>query len=222
MFKKVLVVDDIDFNDIAAIQVLKELEVPEIEYVKYCDEALLKIKRAHTDSLPYQLLITDLSFKPDHREDKLKSGEELIEVVKQLYPDMKVIAFSIEDKPYRIKSLFDKYDIDGFVMKGRKSMSDLKKAIQSSYDNDKKFLSAELDYVLQDKTNNEIDDFDILIIKHLSQGIQQENMGDNFKELGITPNSKSTIEKRIAKLRDYFKANNAIHLVAIAKDMGIV
>lgn len=222
MFRKVLVVDDIDFNDIAAIQVLKELEVPEIEYVKYCDEALLKIRRAHADRLPYQLLITDLSFKPDHREDKLKSGEELIEAVKQLYPDMKIIAFSIEDKPYRIKSLFDKYDIDGFVMKGRKSMVDLKNAIQSSYDNDKKFLSAELDYVLQDKTNNEIDDFDILILKHLSQGIQQENMGDNFKELGITPNSKSTIEKRIAKLRDYFKANNAVHLVAIAKDMGIV
>lgn len=222
MFKKVLVVDDIDFNDIAAIQVLEALEVQEIEYVKYCDEALLKIRRAHVDNLPYQLLITDLSFKPDHREDKLKSGEGLIEAVKQLYPDMKVIAFSIEDKPYRIKSLFDKYDIDGFVMKGRKSMADLKKAIQSSYDNDKKYISTELDHVLQDKTNNEIDDFDILILKHLSQGVQQENMGDNFKELGITPNSKSTIEKRIAKLRDYFKANNTVHLVSIAKDMGIV
>jgi DNA-binding NarL/FixJ family response regulator len=222
MFRKVLVVDDIDFNDIAAIQVLNELKVPQIEYVKYCDEALLKIRKAHADGLPYQLLITDLSFKPDHREEKLKSGEDLIEAVKKLYHEIKIIAFSIEDKPYRIKSLFDKYDIDGFVMKGRKSMPDLKKAIQNSYNNNKKYLSAELDYVLQDKTNNEIDNFDILIIKHLSQGIQQENIGDNFKELGITPNSKSTIEKRIAKLKDFFKANNTVHLVAIAKDMGIV
>jgi two-component system capsular synthesis response regulator RcsB len=39
MFKKVLIVDDIDFNDIAAVQVLEELEVPEIAFAKYCDDA---------------------------------------------------------------------------------------------------------------------------------------------------------------------------------------
>lgn len=222
MFKKVLVVDDIDFNDFGAIQVLKELEAPEIEYAKYCDEALLKIKKANLENEPYELLLTDLSFKPDHRINKLNSGEELIEEVRKLFPEMKIIAFSIEDKPYRIKSLFDKYDINGFVMKGRNSISDLKKTIQNVYDNDKKYLSPELDHVLQNKTNNEIDDFDVLIIKHLSQGVQQENIGDNFKTLGVTPNSKSSIEKRIAKLKDYFKANNTTHLVSIAKDMGIV
>lgn len=222
MFKKVLIVDDIDFNDFGAIQVLEALEVPKIEYAKYCDDALLKIKKANLENEPYELLITDLSFKPDHRINKLNSGEELMEEVRKLSPAMKIIAFSIEDKPYRIKSLFDKYDINGFVMKGRNSIPDLKKIIQNVYADEKKHLSSELDHVLQNKTNNEIDDFDILIMQHLAQGVQQENMGDNFKELNITPNSKSTIEKRIAKLRDYFKANNAVHLVAIAKDMGII
>lgn len=43
-----------------------------------------------------------------------------------------------------------------------------------------------------------------------------------FKQEGIFPNSKSSIEKHINKLRIYFKANNTVHLVAIAKDLGIV
>ena len=61
----------------------------------------------------------------------------------------------------------------------------------------------------------------IQLIKQLSIGVPQEKMDEKFKELGITPNSKSTIEKRVSKLKDYFKANNTVHLISIAKDLGI-
>ena len=47
MFRKVLIADDIDFNDLGAAQILKQLNVEEVQYAKYCDEALLKIGRAH-------------------------------------------------------------------------------------------------------------------------------------------------------------------------------
>ena len=221
MFTKVLIADDIDFNDLGAAQILKELEVPEIEYAKYCDEALLKIKKAHLENQPYELLISDLSFKADHRQNKLNSGEELIAVVKQLYPNIQIIVFSIEDRAHRIKLLFDQFDIDGYVMKGRNTIHELKKAIQKAYTNEPENISTELSYILQDKTTSEIDSYDIQLIKHLSLGVTQENMDAKFRELGITPNSKSTIEKRVGKLKDYFKANNTVHLVAIAKDLGI-
>lgn len=222
MFKKVLIVDDIDFNDIAAVQVLEELEVPEIAFAKYCDDALLKIKKAYKDNQPFELLISDLSFKADYRKNILSSGEELIAAVKQLFPEIKIIAFSIEDKSYRIKSLFEKYNINGFVMKGRNSIPELKKAIDMVYKDTQKYLSPELNYILQDKTVNEIDNYDIQLIKYLSIGVTQENMEATFKEAGISPNSKSTIEKRLNKLKIYFKANNPTHLVAIAKDLGLV
>ncbi|WP_281637593.1 response regulator transcription factor [Flavobacterium marginilacus] len=222
MFKKVLIADDIDFNDIAAVQVLEDLEIPEIAYSKYCDDALLKIKRAYKDNEPYELLISDLSFKADCRENTLNSGEELISAVKQLFPEIKIIVFSIEDKSYRIKSLFDKYGINGFVMKGRNSIVELKKAVEVTCQNKQKYLSPDLNYILQDKTVNEIDNYDIQLIKYLSKGVTQENMATAFVEAGITPNSKSTIEKRLNKLKIYFKANNPAHLVAIAKDLGLV
>ena len=98
MFTKVLIVDDIDFNDAAAVQVLNDLNITSIDCSKYCDEALLKIKKAQQENMPFQLLITDLSFKPDHRQEKLQSGQELIDAVKQLFPSIKIIAFSIEDR----------------------------------------------------------------------------------------------------------------------------
>jgi len=222
MFKKVLIVDDIDFNDIAAVQVLNDLEVPQIEYSKYCDDALLKLKKAHLENHPYELLISDLSFKADHRENKLNSGEELIAAVKKLYPEIKIIVFSIEDRAFRIKSLFEELNINGYVMKGRTSIYDLKNAIEKAYRNEEKNISQELMHLLHDKAVIEIDKYDIELIRHLSFGVPQESMEATFKEKGITPNSKSTIEKRIAKLKDYFKANNPAHLVSIAKDLGII
>jgi two-component system, NarL family, captular synthesis response regulator RcsB len=222
MFQKVLIVDDIDFNDIAAAQALRDLGVLQIDCAKYCDEALLKIKNADRENNPYQLLISDLSFKEDHRTESLKSGEALVAKVRELFPAMKVIVFSIEDKSYRIKSLFEKFDIAGYVIKGRNSMTQLKKAVQIIFDTKEKFLSPELNYILQDKTIQEIDNYDIELIKQLSYGIPQESMDAKFLELGIKPNSKSTIEKRISKLKIYFKASNPAPLVSIAKDLGLI
>ncbi len=222
MFTKVLIADDIDFNDLGAAQILQELDVLEIQYAKYCDEALLKIKKAQLDGSPFQLLISDLSFKADHQLNKLNSGEELIVAVKKQCPDIKVIVFSIEDRAHRIKLLFDELNIDGYVIKGRNTIYDLKRAIQKSYNNEPENISPELLYLLHDKTTSEIDNYDVQLIKYLSIGISQENIETEFKKEGISPNSKSSIEKHINKLKIYFKANNTVHLVAIAKDLGII
>lgn len=222
MFKKVLIVDDIDFNDAAAKQVLKEFEIPTIECSKYCDDAFLKIKKAHQDGTPYQLVISDLSFKPDYRDENLKSGQELIQAIKHSFPVIKIIAFSIEDKSFAIKSLFENLAIDGYVVKGRNSMIDLKNAVQLIATTNEKFISKELSHVLGDKSVNEITNYDIKILECLSQGVLQDAMEAKFKELGITPSSKSTIEKHIGKLKVYFAANNTTHLVAITKDLGII
>lgn len=222
MFTKVLIADDIDFNDVGAVVTLEQLGVPNIEYAKYCDEALLKIKKAHLEGSPFQLLISDLSFKSDHRINQLHSGEELILAVKQQFPSIKIIVFSIEDRAHRIKLLFEELKIEGYVLKGRNTLYDLKRAIQKAYTNEAENISPELLHILQDKTTSEIGPYDVLLIKYLSQGISQENMETVFKQEGISPNSKSSIEKHLNKLKIYFKANNTVHLVAIAKDLGIV
>ena len=113
------------------------------------------------------------------------------------------------------------YKINAYVHKGRNSIEQLKEAITQVYDRDDFYLSPNLKHVLRDNSTKEIDDFDVALIKQLAIGITQDELEQRFKELGITPNSKSTIEKRLSKLKDHFRANNTVHLIAIAKDMGI-
>lgn len=222
MFKKVLVAEDLDSISIAVVQVLEELKVSVIDHVKYCDEGLLKVKKALLEKEPYDLLITDLSFKLDHRKANLTSGDELIEAINTVQPELKKIVFSIEDKSYRIKNLFNELGINAYVSKGRNSITELKNAIESTFKNEEKILSSDLSFSFNDKALIEIESYDISILKLLSQGYILESISKEFKDLSITPNGTSSIEKRINKLKIYFKANNNVHLIAIAKDFGLV
>ena len=201
---------------------MNDFNIDNFQHAKYCDDAFLKVRKAIQDNEPYDLLISDLSFKKDHREVKIGSGDELIQKVRELQPDIKIIAYSIEDKSVRIKSLFDDSEINAFVLKGRNSIDDLKKALTLISSSEQKFISPEVASALQEKGNYEIDDVDIKILKYLSDGTSQDEIIEIFKSNDIKPNSKSAMEKRLAKLKDFFKANNTIHLVSITKDMGII
>lgn len=221
MFKKVLLAEDIDSINAGVIQALNEVGVAQIDHVKYCGDAILRIRKAVLDNTPYDLFISDLSFEPDYREDKIKSGEEAIAQARVIDPDIKILVYSVENKSFRVKSLFEKNGINGYVLKGRKSLDELKIAITQLYNQDEIYLSSSLQHILKEKTVRQIDDYDIKIIKQLAEGITQDDLEMRFKELGITPNSKSTIEKRISRLKDHFRANNTVHLISIAKDLGI-
>ena len=222
MFSKVLVAEDLDSISITVIQALEEISIVEVHHAKYCDDAYLKIKKALYDNAPYDLLISDLSFKPDHRENRLKSGEELIEAVKKVQPDIKTIVFSIEDKTFRIKSLFNNHGINAYVSKGRESIPELKKAIQRINNNQENNYSDELSLILRNQSLFEIEAYDISILKSLSKGYTLDDISAEFKDSGIIPNGGSSLEKRINKLKIYFKASNNVHLIAITKDLGLV
>jgi two-component system capsular synthesis response regulator RcsB len=222
MFKKVLVAEDLDSISITVIQVLEDLNIPIIDHVKYCDDALLKIKKGIAEKDPYDLIISDLSFKSDHRKVKLSSGEELIAAINKVQPSIKKIIFSIEDKSYRIQSLFNDLAINAYISKGRNSIDELKKAIERTFRNEEKIVSSNLSSTFSDKAVIEIESYDISILKLLAKGYTLENISSEFKNISITPNGTSSIEKRINKLKTFFKANNNVHLIAIAKDLGLI
>ncbi|WP_046743005.1 helix-turn-helix domain-containing protein [Kordia zhangzhouensis] len=221
MFTKVLIAEDMDDINAGVLKALSELEIATIDQAQYCDDADLKAKRARKDNVPYDLLITDLSFVKDHRKQKLSSGEELLIKLKEEQPALKVIVYSVEDKLQRVRRLFQEYDIDAYVCKGRKSLLELKNAIKAISGGDT-YLSPKVRNALSPKTAMEIDDYDIGLLKLLSKGMSQDEIASDLKKRSISPNSLSSIEKRLSKLKIYFKANNAIHLIANAKDLGLI
>ena len=223
MFKKVLIAEDLDSISQSIVQTLENLAVSNIQQVKYCDDAMLRIKKALAENEPFDLLITDLSFKQDHRDNNLVNGEELITAVKKLQPNIKTIVFSIEDKSFKINTLFNNLEIDAYVIKGRNSINELEKAIDSVYNNEIRILLPNTAAnTSTEKSIIEIEAYDISLLKLLSKGLIITEIAAEFKNSGIVPNGTSSIEKRLNKLKTYFKANNNVHLIAIAKDMGLI
>ncbi len=221
MTNKVLVADYFDCISLSVKQILEKSDVFETNEAKYCDEAYLKIKRAISDNIPYNLLICDLNFKTDHKNTNLNSGEELISAIKKLQPDIKIIVFSDEVKSFRIKSLFKNYNINSFVYKGRNSVIELDKAIQAIFVEEIKNPSLEIE-ALNHKSLVNIRERDISLIKLISNGYTLSEISKDFKKSGINPNSESSIEKWINKLRIHLNAKNKVHLIAITKDLGLI
>lgn len=221
MFKKILVVEDIDSISLGMETLLKKIDFAEVIFTKYCDEAFLKIKKANLDKQPFDLLITDLSFKESHRDEKLLSGESLIAAVKQEQPGLNIIVYSIEERGYLLRHLLDDLDINGYVSKGRESTGELLKAIKEVYMG-KKYVSAHLAHLKKPIVVEEMDDLDLEIITLLGEGLMQNEIVEKFKNSGKKLASISSIEKRIIRMRTSLKARNTTHLVSIAKDLGII
>lgn len=220
MLKKILISEDFDSYNIGIKKTVEELKIPIIDQAFYCDDALLKIKRAIMDHDPYDLLITDLSFASDYREQKLEGGEDLILAAKNEQPDLKVIVFSIENRFHKIKSMFDRYKINGFVTKGRNDTKELHKAIISVNQNET-YISND-NYKTTQNNLYELSEYDINLLKLLSQGNTQKEVEQHLKENHIVPNSESSIEKRLALLRASFNAKDTKQLLSLIIELGII
>ena len=222
MFQKVLIAEDMDFINSGIKSELTKLGIGQIDYVQYCDEALLKLKRARLDHTPYDLLISDLSFEMDATTQKITSGDELVKEVRKEFPDLKIVVFSVEDKIFRIQTLFNEYKINGYVWKGRSGLQELKKALQKIATTKSFYISPQVASAISTSEAIEILDYDIFLIECLSKGYLQEQISEELKNKEWTPTSVSSIEKRLKFLREHFNATNPAHLVSIAKDLGLI
>lgn len=221
MFKKVLVVDDIDSINHAVASVLDAINVEQVEYAQYCDQAYLKGKKALLDGEPFELLICDLSFKSDYRREKITSGKELIAILKKEDPQLKVIVNSIEDQPHTIKTLWDSGNIDGYVCKDRQGMKELKEAILNIYEGNT-YNSPRIARSLKQENLILLSEFEIKLLTFISMGYTQDEIQEKFKQMNISPGSKSAIEKSLKEMRDEFGAKTTPHLIGIVKDLKLI
>lgn len=220
MFKKVLIAEDYETYNLGVIKTLDELGIPEYDFVNYCDDACSKIKKSIELNSPYDLLITDLSFEEDYREQKIKSGRELILTLKEIAPELRIIVFSIENKPKSIEDLFKKYNVNSFVSKGRNDAKELKKAISAVAEKGY-YLPHEIRFSIK-KNSIEFSDYDVTLISMLAKGLKQQEMEDYLKENDIKPFGRSSLEKRLNDLRESMNAKNNIEMVVKCKDLGII
>jgi len=218
---RIFVSEDIDSNNLGVTTTLRHMGFAYIGHSQYCDESLLKLKKAVLDAKPYELLITDLSFDTTRETKKLQNGQELITAIKEIDPEIKVIVFSVEDDQTTIKSLFTDQKIDGYVCKGLNGLKELQNSIEVIAQN-KTYTCPVASAVLQQKNVLELDAYEQELLLLLAQGFKQNEISVLLKEKGIAPNSVRSVEANISKLKDYFNASNTTHLVYVASCMGLI
>ncbi len=222
MFQNVLIAEDQHTIHKGLEATLKSLHVSEVDSVQYCDDALLKVQAAIKNGTPYEILITDLSFKEDHRQRKLVSGEDLIRTVRVVQPNLKIIVFSVEHRIGKIKNLIDVYGIDAYVEKGRDESREIKKALNALLDG-QLYFSKGIDQLLRSANDlRETDQFDQLILQLLAKGLKREQIADYFEERNLPNKSLRSIEKRLTNLKLLFNAQTSEQLIAIAIDRGMI
>ncbi|MDR6921473.1 response regulator [Chryseobacterium sp. 2987] len=221
MFEKILIAEDHESSSISVQKTLEDLHITNADYVYYCDDALAKIQKSIRENDPYDLLITDLFFEEDHREQNIKNGTELIQKIRELQPSIKVIVFSAEHRSGVIDSLFTQYHINGYVRKARNDSKELKKSIASVFINEN-YLSFDLKQEVKKLNSYEFTAYDINIVSLLAKGILQKNIPDHLKAKGITPNGLSSVEKKLNSLKEDLQVTSNEQLIAFCKDLGVI
>ncbi len=220
-FTKVLVAEDTDSNNFGVVTKLKDVGVTTIGQSQYCDDALLKLKKAKFDKQPYQLLISDLSFVNPHRKSVIKNGAALIKAAKKAQPTLKVIVFSVIDKRTTIQDLLEKQGVNGYVCKGLNGLKELENAL-NALTNDEQFTCPVATAVLSHRNVLELSDYEQQLLRLLANGYKQSEISAHFKACGTNPSSIRSIEANVSKLRDTFDARNSHQLVHMATSLGLI
>lgn len=222
MFTKVLVAEDYEIANQGIIKILNDtMGIHNIQEAKYCDDAYLKFRKAHNDQEVFELLITDLSFREDHKTQTRTSGVDLIKDIKKIQPDIKVIVYSQENRPDKINMLFEKFKVNGYVCKGQNAVKELIACVNGVYQGNT-IRPLALTNTNASGMMIQLDDLDMILLEELAQGFTKKEIRIKLKKQKISPNSESAIDKRVSKLFDDFKAKNSTHLVAIVKDLGLL
>ncbi|MGM5630945.1 response regulator transcription factor [Apibacter raozihei] len=214
MYKKIIITGDFGSYNTPILKMIEELGSTTAEQVFTPKDAISNIRNAFLKNSNYELLITDLSAS-ESSEHLICEKKEFIHQVKKEFPDIKIIVFSVESDIYKIQSLFETHDIDGFVTKGPKDIDDLKEIITEIYKGGK--------HISYKNTNfYEFTNQDIEIASLLAKGMTIEEISAYLKKNEINPNSESYINKRLMILRQQTGASNTTHLLFILANWGLI
>ncbi|EHQ25890.1 response regulator transcription factor [Mucilaginibacter paludis] len=220
MFEKVLIAEDHQTTSISVKQILAELRIQNCDYAYYCDEALTRIRNEQASGQAYELLITDLSFGPGSHSQILTGGAALIAAARQVQPDLKILVFSIENKPIVIERLFDELKINGYVGKGREDALELRQAVENIAKG-RRHIPAGLRHAVKQINAHDFSEIDLTIVRLISEGKSQKQISAYFTENAIKPSSLSTIEKRLALMREAYGFSNNEQLIVYCRETGL-
>lgn len=198
-------------------------EISEFDITVYwrdtCDKALEFCKQEES----IDLIIVDLHYKKEEGLiSRIENGEDFIIQMRKCFTSPPpVMIYSMIDQPVIIDLLVNSIGVDGYVIKGRKSLDKLAYALNLMFIGEQ-YISKEVRQILKKSKNAlSITRMDRAILRKLYNGSQIKQLPKQLKDDGFTACGQATIENRLRDLKDYFDAKTTLQLVAIAKEKKV-
>lgn len=187
----------------------------------------LEVKSAFNCENAYQLIIGEEDFDvvfldyslPAFEEKKIKNGLDLAILLRKKRPDAKLVFLTSHSEALIIYEIINAVEPEGILVKsdftGEELIETFEKIIQGE-----KFRSITVQQSLNELLSHReyLDEYCRKIITLLSQGIKTKNLS-TYMNLSI-----SSIEKRKAQIKEYFKIEkgNDEDIIREAKKAGLV
>jgi DNA-binding NarL/FixJ family response regulator len=216
----ILIVDDHPFIIDLYIKIINMNNGGEYEFnfitAMSSEEAIRKINFQKTENKKINVALLDISI-PSFGE--VKSGVDLILILKEHYLNCKIVIVTAFTEPLKIYNLIQKINIEVILCKSDIDFTNLSELFVSVNYEEKymsKTVKKEISLLTKKKMN--LDNLDLEIIEKMSQGIKTIDL-PNF-----IPLSLSTIEKRKARLKIEFMGEKGSDkmLLEKVKKMGLL
>ena len=177
-------------------------QVLKIDVATNCDESIAAIKKSIDTNNLYDVYFFDVSM-PASKDGRFKSGEDLAMYVREKSPKSKIVMLTMFNESYRIHSIINNINPEGFLIKSDLTSRELASAFQAVLNNPPFYSGTVNRHIrITIASNIVIDDKNRKILHLLSQGVRTKNLASH---LGI---STSAVEKRKKHLRELFSVHD--------------
>lgn len=216
--KNILIVDDHPFIIQGYKNAITRYEPNQYEFsileAKDCESAYHVITNP---SVIFDVAFLDISM-PSYEEKELYSGEDLAKLILEYMPDCKIIMLTMFTEFLKLKTLINKVNPKGLVIKNDLTFDELLNAFDKVIKGQVYYSKSILEMLESHDNSIEIDLFDKQILFHLSKGTEIQDMPQ------FIPISLNAIESRKASLKELLNVvgEEDLELVKAAKNKGLI
>lgn len=183
-----------------------------------CDSAILKMEQAVKTKKNYDLFFLDISLPPS-KNGKILCGEDLGKKIRKLFKDAKIIVFTHHSNSFRINTIFNSINPEGFLIKSEAGFKSFIEATKNVLSGTPYYTKTVLELLRKNISNNmNLDDKDRRILYELSKGTKMKDLPKvvNLSMGGIEQRKRNLIEAFNTRKKD----DQA--LIESARDKGFV
>ncbi len=218
---RILAVDDHEMTTLGYKYILEDAEFSDLEVrvdiAKSYDMGKEKIEFS-AKSLRYDIILLDIQLFPADSKDP-RTGVDLGVLAREVVPNSKIVFMSSFSDNYRINSIFQTVNPEGYMVKSEIDELSLKAMVETVVHNPPYYTAGALAAIRRRMANDIIlDKQDEQILYHLSQGTRTRDIAP------LIASTNTTVEARKRQLKSIFdiKNGNDMALIEEAKKRGFL